>query len=226
MTAKICASILPKTIDEAAALIEKAQNQGANFVEVRLDCLTEHKRLHEITNSSKLPKIATNRALNNKGGFLGSEKRRKQLLLEAAESGFEYVDLELSVHDLKKMVGELHGMNVKTIISFHDFNRTPNLSQFGTLFEKETASGANVCKIVATAKSIEDNITALNFIHKAYRRSNIVCFLMGELGRPSRILSPLFGGFFTIASVEKRKETAAGQMTVQEMKRIYKALEL
>lgn len=223
---KICASILPETVDETLTLIEKAENQGVNFIEVRLDLLKEHNRLYDITGSSKLPKIATNRAPSNQGGFSGSEKERKQLLLKAAECGFEYVDLELSITNLKKIVGELCGIGAIPIISFHDFIRTPNPFQLETVLKKEVAKGASVCKIVTIAKSVEDNITVLNFLHKARRSANIVCFSMGELGKTSRILSPIFGGFFTIASVEKKKETAAGQMTVQEMKTIYKALGL
>jgi 3-dehydroquinate dehydratase len=49
---------------------------------------------------------------------------------------------------------------------------------------------------------------------------------MGELGRVSRLLSPLFGGFFTFASLELGSETAAGQMTIQEMRAAYELLGL
>jgi 3-dehydroquinate dehydratase len=49
---------------------------------------------------------------------------------------------------------------------------------------------------------------------------------MGELGRVSRLLSPLFGGYFTFASLERGSETAAGQMTIQEMKSAYELLGL
>jgi 3-dehydroquinate dehydratase len=47
---------------------------------------------------------------------------------------------------------------------------------------------------------------------------------MGPLGKPSRLLAPLFGGFFTIASLERGGETAPGQMTIQELQNAYKAL--
>jgi 3-dehydroquinate dehydratase len=47
---------------------------------------------------------------------------------------------------------------------------------------------------------------------------------MGELGKVSRLLSPLFGGFFTFASLERGNETASGQMTIQEMKAAYELL--
>jgi 3-dehydroquinate dehydratase len=49
---------------------------------------------------------------------------------------------------------------------------------------------------------------------------------MGELGKPSRLLSPVFGAFFTIASLEKGRKTAQGQLTFQEMISAYEALGL
>jgi 3-dehydroquinate dehydratase len=53
-----------------------------------------------------------------------------------------------------------------------------------------------------------------------------VCFAMGELGKVSRLLSPLFGGYFTFASFDRGSETATGQMTIQEMRDAYELLGL
>jgi 3-dehydroquinate dehydratase len=44
---------------------------------------------------------------------------------------------------------------------------------------------------------------------------------MGELGKTSRLLSPMFGGFFTFAALETVGTTAPGQMTLREMKAAY-----
>ena len=85
-------------------------------------------------------------------------------------------------------------------------------------------SGAIVCKIVTTAKKIEDNLTVLNFVSAMPSKAKLVCFCMGENGKVSRLLSPMFGAFFTFASLEEGSETAAGQMTVQEMRAAYKLL--
>jgi 3-dehydroquinate dehydratase len=44
---------------------------------------------------------------------------------------------------------------------------------------------------------------------------------MGENGKISRLLAPLFGAFFTFASLEKGSETASGQISISEMKSAY-----
>ena len=224
MTPKICVSILPETVTEALNLIEKIETHKADFIEVRLDCFKDHEKLAEITKQSKTPLIATNRSVNCQGKFVGSETQRQQILLNAAENGFEYVDIELTTSKLKGVVKKLHQINVKPIISFHDFDRTPNLTKLQEVLRKEVISGAEVCKIITTANRVEDNVITLNFVSKASRNAKIVCFSMGELGKPSRLLSPLFGAFFTIAAPEKGKETARGQLSLQEMRRLYQAL--
>jgi len=226
LTIKICASIQPETIAEALKLIKKIEVYKTDFIEVRLDCLKEHEELAEIADYKKTPLIATNRSTDSLGKFSGSETERQKTLLNAARNGFEYVDIELSTPKLKEIVKALFDMSAKPIVSFHDFNETPSLPKLREVLKKEMANGAEVCKIVTTAKRAEDNLTVLNFVSQVHESAKIVCFSMGELGKPSRFLSPLFGGFFTIASLERGKETASGQLTVQEMRTAYDALGL
>jgi len=226
LTIKICVSVPPKTVAEALNLIEKAENQRADFIEVRLDSLKKHNELANIANCSNTPLIATNRSTNCQGNFSGSENERKKILLDAARNGFEYVDLELSTPRLKEIVGNLRGMGVKPIVSFHDFDETPSLSQLNQVLKREIDSGADVCKIVTTARLMEDNLTVLDFVSKAGKSAKMACFSMGDLGKLSRLLSPIFGAFFTIASLESRRKTASGQFTIQEMRTLYEALGL
>lgn len=224
MTIRICVSILPSNVDEALNLIGKAEKHKPDFIEVRLDCIKEHERLADIASCTKVSLIATNRTQECQGKFSGSEVERRQILLKAARSGFEYVDMELHNSGLREFVDSVRQLNVKPIISFHDFNETPSPRKMKEVLERELAEGAEVCKIVTTAKKIGDNIAVLNFLNKASRKAKVVCFAMGPLGKPSRLLSPLFGGFFTIASLEHGGETAPGQMTIQELRTAYQAL--
>jgi len=214
-------SILPKTVPEALRLIEKAEVAHADFIEVRLDrledCLGNHRALEDVAAHGKMLKIATDRASR-------SETEQRQMLLNAAESGFEYVDVELSTLQLKDLVKELKTLGAKSIVSFHKFDGSLGTSELNSILEREISSGADVCKIVTTAKQIEDNLTILNFTSASSSKIKLVCFCMGELGKISRLLSPLFGGFFTFASLERGSETAAGQMTIQEMQAAYKLL--
>jgi len=226
LTIRICVSVPPQTVTEALVLVEKAENQHADFIEVRLDSLKRHNQIADIAHCSNTPLIATNRSTKCQGKFLGSETERKKILMDAARNGFEYVDIELSTPKLENITSNLREMNAKPIVSFHDFSETPSLLQLNKILEKEVASGADVCKIVTTARFVEDNLTVLDFVSKACKNAKMVCFAMGKLGKPSRLLSPVFGAFFTIASLERGRKTAQGQLTIQEMRRSYEALGL
>jgi len=221
LTAKICVSILPKTVPEALQLIEKAEAAHADFIEVRLDrlkdCLENHRGLPDLASHGKKPKIATDKSSRN-------ETEKRQMLLSAAKSGFEYVDAELSTPQLEDFIKELKALGAKTVVSFHKFDGSLGIFELNRILEREIASGADVGKIVTTAKHVEDNLTTLNFTSASSSKAKVVCFCMGELGKVSRLLSPLFGGFFTFASLERGSETASGQMTIQEMKAAYELL--
>jgi 3-dehydroquinate dehydratase type I len=219
-------SILPKTEAEALGLIEKADEAHADLIEVRLDNLQDPKGLADLAAHGETPKIATSKPPVQGGEFLGTENERKQILLTAAKSGFEYVDVELSNPMLNDIIQELKSAGVKPIVSFHDRARSPSISELTSILEKENASGAEVCKIVTTANRIEDSLALLNFTHTASAKAKIVCFGMGDLGKVSRLLSPVFGGYFTFASLERGRQTASGQMTIQEMQTAYRLLGL
>jgi len=219
MTHRICVSILPKTVAEALWLIAKAEKSDVDFVEVRLDKLETSADLSELVAKAKTPLIATNKSCK-------AEAERQETLLKAARSGFEYVDIDLVNCDAKKLSKEVKSLGAKCIISFHDKKETPSIQELNGILADELFSGADVCKIVTTAKHLEDNLTLLNFTSTASIKAKTVCFCMGELGKTSRLLSPVFGGFFTFAAVDRGSETAPGQMTVAELKAAYQLLGL
>jgi 3-dehydroquinate dehydratase type I len=224
VTPKICVSILPKTNIEALNFIEKAENAHADLIEVRLDSLENSRKLSDLSSHTKIPLIATNKLLRESGNFSGTQTERRQTLLNAAKSGFEYVDLDLSSPKLKEQIKELNALGAKTIVSYHKFDGPLTIQEMNRILEEEISSGANVCKIIPTAKQVQDNLTALNFVSANANRAKLVCFCMGELGKTSRLLSPVFGAFFTFASLEQGSETAPGQISIREMKTAYSVL--
>ena len=98
----------------------------------------------------------------------------------------------------------------KTIVSYHKFDGALSVSAMENILDKEIASGASICKIVTTAKQVEDNLPALSFVSFASSKAKLVCFCMGEHGKISRLLSPVFGAFFTFASLETGQRNRSG----------------
>ena len=224
MTARICVSILPKNNVEALSLIEQAGKAKADFIEVRLDCLETSRNISELSKRTKIPLIATNKLRSEEGSFSGTETERQQSLLNAAKNGFEYVDVDISSPKHKDTIDKLKQLGAKSIVSFHKFDGTLNSSEMCNILKQEISSEAAICKIVTKAKKIEDNLSVLNFISSMHSRVKLVCFCMGENGKISRLLSPMFGAFFTFASLEQGSETASGQISIQDMRVAYDLL--
>ncbi|MFQ6094643.1 MAG: type I 3-dehydroquinate dehydratase [Candidatus Bathyarchaeia archaeon] len=218
---------VPLAADDPSALIplvEKAEGEGADFIEIRLDCLKRLEGIEEVVEHASVPLIATNRQHEQGGCRIQDEETRIRNLIEAAEIGFQYADIELTAKGLADVTLRLRNQGVKPIISFHDFKLTPSQAEMERIVTAEIESGAEICKVVTTANSIKDNLTCLNLLSEMNRTTKLICFAMGRKGVLSRALSPIFGAYFTYASLEKGMETAPGQITISELKSLYKAL--
>ena len=223
MSARICVSILPKNIADALEFIGKAEKEGADFIEVRMDALEETRNLSDLPKSTKIPLIATNKLQSERGYFAGSEVERQQTLINAAKAGFAYVDVDFFSSKRNETLSKLKQLCAKTFVSYHKYDGILSISALENILDEQINSGADICKIVLTARQIEDN-SNLSFVSFASTKAKLVCFCMGEQGKTSRLLSPALGAFFTFAALDNNSQTAAGQMTIKEMKAAYRLL--
>lgn len=224
MTEKICVSILPKTNIEALNLIEKAEDAKADFIEIRLDSLETSRNLTDLTAHTKIPLIATNKLKTEGGNFSGTHNQRQETLLKAAKNGFQFIDLDLTDLKLKEQIREFADNGANTIVSYHKYDGPFTTKEMQRILNEQLNSGATICKIISTAKKIQDNLTVLNFVSENAVKTKLICFCMGEIGKTSRLLSPIFGAHFTFASLEKGSETAPGQISIKEMRTAYSLL--
>lgn len=217
---------MPKTVEEAKKLEEEAKRKDADLIEIRLDCLNSDTNLEGIKNHVNIVKIGTLRSSSQGGMFSGSENTRFQTLLNASKAGFDYIDIEDSIENLEIKIKSLRELGSKIIISHHNMEKTPSLIELENILNKNLQFKGDIYKIVTTAKSGKDSLVTLNFLNNASKNHRVVCFSMGNYGRISRVASPFFGGFFTMASLKKGDETAEGQLTIDDLKTIYQTINL
>ena len=141
------------------------------------------------------------------------------MLLASLEYHPAMVDIELQAPDLPYCLDALKG-RAQAIVSYHDFNGTPSLDELRYILVRMNDAGADICKLVTTARSFEDNAKILKLAHE-FRERSLICFAMGAEGRLSRVLSPLAGAWLAFASVEAGNESASGQITAAELRNIY-----
>lgn len=213
---RICLAV---TENDVAAL--KEAERLADLVELRLDLVGGD--WPSLAKALKKPWIACNRRREEGGQGDSNEINREEVLLRAAEAGAEIIDIEYRTGNLADFVPLLKG-RAKCLISYHDLTGTPSIDMLSEMVESQVEAGAEICKIVTTARNIADNLTLLKLLHE-FRGVKLIAFAMGEAGVISRVLSPLAGGYMTYASVCLGKESASGQMSIQELEQIYQYLE-
>ena len=209
---RICATIIDnnlKAVKEVEPLVD--------LLEVRIDLIGDDWQ--KVAQQLSKPWIACNRSANEGGKWEGNEARRIEKLLQAIELGAEIIDIELGTKNLGNII-RLVKRRTKCLLSFHDLEKTPTFDTMKQIVNKQAEAGADICKMVTTAQSFEDNLSVLRLISE-FPTTRLVSFAMGPLGVISRVLCPLVGGDFTYASIEKGKESAPGQITVKELVRIY-----
>ena len=221
MAPRICLSIGPEDAKSIQKEADRAFQLGADYVEIRLDFLNPDL-LSAALNAAKGIKdrtVFTLRPKNEGGMFVGSEENRLQWLYRLAEHEPMLLDVELDT--LKKndeLADFLEKKKSPILVSWHDFERTPPSTYIADLLS-EMRIYSNYVKIVTTAHSIEDSLRLLELYETAIGLSPIF-FAMGDAGVISRLLCNIIGNApFTYASLEKI--IAPGQLTVQQMKKLY-----
>ena len=212
---RICAVIVnndPEAVKGIEPLVD--------LFEVRIDLIGDDWQ--ELVGQLEKPWIGCNRRADEGGGWPGDEASRIERLVRAAELGADIVDIELRTEDLKP-ARELIGKRAECLLSFHELEGTPPLGEMKEVVRRQLEAGADICKVVTTARKAEDNLTILQLISE-FSQARVVSFAMGSLGLASRVLCPLLGGDFTYASIEPGKESASGQITVRELRRIYEVM--
>ena len=196
---------------------ETKTRDGADLFEIRIDMIG--KGWERIAQSLNKPWIATNR-LKSEGGFWeGNENERRAELLKALSIGADMIDIELASPNLEEMVSIIK-RTARCIISHHDTHHTPSLAEMRRIINDELSAGADICKLVTTARIFDDNVSVLSMINE-FKPAETVAFCMGPNGQISRILCPLSGGVFTYATSAEGQSSASGQLTIVQMRDIF-----
>lgn len=168
--------------------------------------------------AGKICVIATLRRRDGGGRFAGSRSAQLKFLMDAAAAGCNWCDIELpAARRLSEIQrAELRGAGARLLISFHDFRRTPR--DLAAVISRLDRCDGDAIKIATQCNSLSDSARVLA---TARGRSDVVAVPMGEAGFAGRILALRSGSALAYASV--KQATAPGQLSVREMREIYRA---
>jgi 3-dehydroquinate dehydratase / shikimate dehydrogenase len=221
--ARVCAVIATPRARDLRKLVRQALKQTPT-VEVRLDWLANdrerHAALHWLKRSAPRNTvfIATCRRRVGGGEFAGGAAEELFWLMKAKEAGCAWCDLEIeTVKELRNKLPQGNALPRKIMLSIHDFQRTPVLAKKFKLLHGKFAA----LKVAAMSRNLPDSVRLLQQIGKA---KDVVAIPMGEIGLPGRILALREGS--ALAYAPMAAATAPGQISLDELLRLYRAHEL
>lgn len=232
--ARVCVPVCVRSAGELDDAVARA-SALADVIELRLDCLEDGEvvdafaRLAGIVTKTPLNFIITNRPAGQGGRRaldarerLDFWRRTSELLSDADVRSRVYADVELDLLEsthAERLREILEGFTL--ICSQHDFRQTP--PDLGALYERMARTGARVLKVAAQAVDVTDCVSVLALVERARRDGlEMIAVSMGEAGLLTRVLAPAFGAALTYGSLERGRETAPGQLSVRELRELYR----
>lgn len=235
---KICVPVMGKDIDTIMQNALAAGKSEADMVEWRCDDYTDifdHsqaiKALNVVSrNIDNKPLLCTFRSSREGGEQDITPQEYVELYKVLMETELvDLVDVELfmgydTVNALIALAGE---HNVKTIMSNHDFEKTPSDEEISDRLVKMQEFGADVAKIAVMPENRADVLRLMSVTRKIKDNTldiPVITMSMGDYGMVSRMAGEISGSDVTFASVSGK--SAPGQIDIGILKGILNTLHM
>ncbi len=204
---------------------EPRARDHADCVEFRMD-LAGDPLTALASYAGELPLIATNRA-DDEGGEAAGDRRLDDLARAAAFDSVGAIDIELAAlenGDGERTAAHARDHGTAVIASAHDFERTPEIDEMREILERATEYG-DVGKLAVTAAKAGDVLGLLSVTDAlASDGKRVATMAMGEAGRHSRAVAPVYGSRIGYAPVDPKKATAPGQYDLATLRGLVERL--
>ncbi|XP_059652601.1 bifunctional 3-dehydroquinate dehydratase/shikimate dehydrogenase, chloroplastic-like [Cornus florida] len=217
----ICAPLMSQSIEQMESDMHQAKKQGADVVEIRLDCINNFRPrqdLEILLKNKPLPVIITYKT-KREGRLSGADEHTQLEVLHLAKKlRADYIDLELEVAaDLM----EKHKLNQrrgsKVIVSCYVESATPSKEDLSHLVARMQSFGADIIKLVTSATDITEIARIFHLLSCC--QVPIIAYTIGDRGLISQIVGPKFGGFLVYGSIEGNP--VPGLPTLVTLRHIY-----
>jgi shikimate dehydrogenase/3-dehydroquinate dehydratase type I len=213
----VVASLVERSIAGVSRSSNKAYDAGADIVEVRLDHLklidSSPRLVDEARCAVHGAAVATLRSSREGGKSTLKGSARRSMLETIADSGFEYVDLELARDAaLLEELGSSQG-GTRAIASYH-FSRPVTRALVRQRLEKGLATGA-IAKVAMPCENAAQAVMLAELAREvSAKRRPFVLIGMGVQGQLTRACASGMGSELVYACIPGN-EAAPGQLDVR-----------
>lgn len=210
---------LPVDDKEFEKTVETAEEKGIDIIELRIDQFSD-RSLDYVVNKASFVKelglgiIATIRSEKEGGTHISDCERER--IFKAVAPYSDILDIELSSETMiEKVIKISKENNCLTLISYHDFEKTPSEEEIQKIIDKAVSERADIVKYAFKAKTFDD-VSRILCITNKNRDKKLVAIAMGEFGRITRMAGFAFGSLITYTYIGVA--FAPGQIEVDKLK--------
>ena len=221
---QICVSICERTAETIQLQAERA-DALSDLIEVRLDCLDQE--VHNLRDFKGClpavlrPVIATYRPFEQ-GGVSKLTGKQRLLFWLFNRPAADFFDVEFDIATTPSVFDSDKDLDWNRVISsYHNFRGVP--ADLLSIYERMARTRARILKIAVQAHDITDCLPVFDVLQRGLADGHeMIAIAMGEYGLITRILGPSRGAFLTYAALEDDKTTAPGQVSVKDLREVYR----
>lgn len=229
---KICAPLTGATVQALLSECKLIRESEADLVEWRVDFFEDAYDKNAVLKTlpilkealQPLPLLFSFRTAKEGGEKKITTDNYLALNMAVASSGFvDLIDIELYQGEniVSKLVETSRENNVYTVVSSHDFDKTPTKKEMIATIKQGFELGADLPKLAVMPVSEEDVLTILMVnlqLKREYPNRSMIMLAMGGLGVISRLSGEIFGSAITFGVA--KKASAPGQISIDKLKGI------
>ena len=234
----ICVPIVGPMIEDILLQVQEAIKAKVDLIELRPDMwmkdshISEEEYIPTIVNLveevhskyEKIPMLFTWRTLAEGGETSLSNEKYCNLLQAIVDQNLvQAVDVELFAYTdtMGQIIKEAHHQEIQTVMSYHNFQSTPDLEILHVYAERMISAGASVIKFALMPTTSDDVLSALQFtkeLTQRYPQLPRITMSMGKLGQMTRTCGHVFGNCLTFGTLGQA--SAPGQVEVAVLKQL------
>lgn len=233
---KICASLIGNTIDAIHTELSSSSVDAVDLFEWRFDLQSDQNHTAMANNLvslktliKKTPLIFTLRT-NREGGEVDySDEAYHELYKAVISTGLvDAIDLEGTRPDpvLTDLIALAKTKQIKTLLSYHNFEKTPENDLLQAFADKASTLDADIIKIAVMPTSTSDVLRFMSFSQQLANTQNkpIITMSMAQLGIISRFGCVLTGSAMTFGVL--KQASAPGQLPVSQLRELLKLTQI
>ena len=234
----ICVPIVGPSIEEILSQVQKAVQAEVDLIELRPDMWMKCSNIYETeyiptivkfvaevhSRIAEIPMLFTWRTLAEGGETSISSESYGHLLQAVVDQDLvKAIDVELFAYTdrIGQIIKQAHHQGIQTVMSYHNFQSTPDIETLHVYAERMVSVGAQVIKFALMPSTNDDVLSVLRLtkeLTEQYPELPRITMSMGQLGQMTRTCGNVFGNCVTFGTLGQI--SAPGQVEVAVLKQL------